>query len=339
MNVQQSYMQWLADETATRWWHDSADPDELILSLAHGATGVTTNPILANAALRSNPDFWADRIPNGAVEDCMRAVVSHASGLFLPEFERTGGQDGSVCAQVDPSLASDRAGMLAMAKRHNGIGPNIAVKLPVTAAGLDVLEECTAQGITITGTVSFTVPQVIAIAEAHRRGIARAKENGVTPGRCYAVIMIGRIDDYLRDVAHDSQADVSEADIRTAGIAITKRAYGIFRERAYEAELVIAALRGPHHMVEVSGAELIMSIHPAFQQLFLKEDMPREERISHEVDDGAVSRLETIPDFVRAYEPAGMEVAEFVSYGATQRTLAQFVEGGWKGVEAFLAAR
>ena len=118
------------------------------------------------------------------------------------------------------------------------------MKLPATAAGLDVLEDCAAEGITTTATVSFTVPQVLAIAERHRAGSARARANGVEPGKCFAVIMIGRLDDYLREVAHDNQAAVSESDIRQAGLAVTKRAYSIYKERGYDAVLLVAALRG-----------------------------------------------------------------------------------------------
>ena len=104
-----------------------------------------------------------------------------------------------------------------------------------------MLKICVAEGITITATVSFTVPQVIAIAEAYRKGLSAAKKTKTKPGKCFAVIMIGRIDDYLRDVAHDLQVDVSESDIRQAGIAISKRAYSIFKDRRYEATLIIAA--------------------------------------------------------------------------------------------------
>ena len=68
--------------------------------------------------------------------------------------------------------------MLAMARQFHAWAPNIAVKLPVTAAGLDVLEECVAEGITITATVSFTVPQVVAIAERHRLGLAALVKQG-----------------------------------------------------------------------------------------------------------------------------------------------------------------
>jgi len=335
---QKSYMQWLSESTRTRWWHDSGDPDELRFSLEHGATGVTTNPVLINAALRARPDFWRERIASMEPEECVRAVVTHAAELFLSAYEDSGRADGFVCAQVDPGLVGEREAMLAMARRFHGFAENIAVKLPVTAAGLDILEECVAEGITITGTVSFCVPQVLAIAERHRRGVERAKANCVEPGKCFAVIMIGRIDDYLRDVAHDMGAKVSEQDIRSAGIAATKRANALFRERDYEAELVIAALRGKHHVVEVSGADFIMSIHPTYQAMFLEEDMPREERIDAEVPADVVDRLMTIPEFVRAYEPDGMDVSDFIAYGASQRTLSQFLETGWKGIEKFCAS-
>jgi len=42
-------------------------------------------------------------------------------------------------------------------------------------------------------------------------------------------------------------------------------------------------------------------------------------------------------EFVRAYEPDGMKPEEFISYGATQRTLAQFYDAGWKSMETFKA--
>jgi len=130
------------------------------------------------------------------------------------------------------------------------VAPNITVKLPATAAGLDALEECTALGLSTTATVSFTLPQVIAVAERYHLGLARARQAAVATRPCFAVIMIGRLDDYLREVAQDQQAAVSEADIRCAGLAVTKRADQLFRKRGYEATLVVAALRGPHHMLD-----------------------------------------------------------------------------------------
>jgi transaldolase len=236
---------------------------------------------------------------------------------------------------VNPLRAGDRDCMLAMARRLHRWAPNIAVKLPATSAGIDVLEDCVAEGITVTATVSFTVPQAIAIAERHRAGTERAKAKGIAPGKCFAVIMIGRLDDFLREVAHDNQAPVSEDDIRQAGLAVTKRAYALYRERGYEAVLLVAALRGDYHLTELAGADLIMSIAPAFQEIFVTRDLPREERIDRPVPADAIERLSQMPEFVRAYEPDGMTPAEFMAFGATQRTLSQFCEVGWKLMESY----
>ena len=342
--MKQEYLRWVIENTRTTWWHDSADPAELALGIKRGAIGATTNPFLASVALSANKALWATEIktvlaqsaePEKRAEGLMRIVVTHAAEQLRPQHEKTGGATGYVCAQVNPNRAGDRETMLAMARRFTRWAPNIAVKLPATAAGLDVLEDCAAEGVTCTLTISYTVPQTIAIAERHRRGLQRAKAKGITPGKCFAVIMIGRLDDYLREVAHDRKAEVSEPDIRQAGLAVTKRAYSIYKQRGYETVLLVAALRGTHHMTELAGAELIMSIFPSIQEMLLTSDLPREERIERAIPAEVIERLSQIPDFVRAYEPDGMEPADFITYGVTQRTLSQFIESGWKLMENF----
>ena len=161
----------------------------------------------------------------------------------------------------------------------------------------------------------------------------RAEGKGIQPGQCFSVIMIGRLDDYLREVALDNQAGVSEQDIRQAGLAVTKRAYRIYRERRYESTLLVAALRGGYHLTELAGAELLMSIAPAAQEWFVAGDYPRIEKIDREIEHDVIGRLMKIPEFKKAYEPDGMAPEDFISYGATQRTLCQFVEAGWRLLE------
>jgi transaldolase len=342
--VNNNYLNWLIQNTRTRWWHDSAASDELDLGIQRGAIGVTTNPFLSNISLRTERERWAAEIDavlarnlpaEQKAEALMQIPVTKAAAKLRPEFEASGGESGFVCSQVNPVRAGDRECMYAMAKRFHQWAPNIAVKLPATAAGLDVLENCAAEGITTTATVSFTVPQVLAIAERHRAGIARARANGVKPGKCFSVIMIGRLDDYLRDVAHDNQAEVSESDIRQAGLAVTKRAYAVYQARGYDAVLLVAALRGPYHLTEIAGADLLMSIHPGPQELFVNGEHPREERIDVPVPGDVIERLSTMPEFVRAYEPDGMTPNDFIGFGATQRTLCQFAEVGWKLMESY----
>lgn len=341
---EENYLRWLVRETPTRWWHDSADPDELRLALTNGATGVTTNPLLVYKTLNSTPDKWTDllkTIPKDLptqerVELLMRCVTQKIAEMLRPEYERTAGKSGYVCAQVNPFKAGETEFMVQMAVRFQKWAPNITVKLPATAAGLEAMEECTARGINVTMTVSFTVSQAIAVAEHYRLGMARAFKAGITQGRCFAVIMIGRLDDYLREVALDRRADVSESEIRQAGLAVTKRAYTIFKERGYEAVLLVAALRGTHHIEELTGAKLIMSIAPSCQALLLAPGVPRDPcRIDVPLPTKVIRRLKTIPDFVRAYDPDGMKPDGFISFGLTQRTLSQFIESGWSPLQAF----
>jgi len=341
---QSGYLSWAIKNTRTVWWHDSAEPGELELGIQRGAVGATTNPFLSHLALSRNKEAWTQEIksvlsehpePETKAERLMGIAITHAAQQFESQYKKSAGTMGYVCAQVNPIRAGDRDCMLPMARRFSRWAPNIAVKLPATAAGLDVLEDCTAEGITCTLTISYTVPQVIAIAERHRKGIQRAKQNGIEPGKCFAVIMIGRLDDYLRDVAHDGKANISESDIRQSGLAVSKRAYSIFRQRGYEAMMIVAALRGTYHMTELAGAEIIMSIAPPYQEMLLSEELPHEERIDAEIAGDVVERLSTLPEFVRAYEPDGMKPEEFIAYGVTQKTLAQFYEGGWKLLENF----
>jgi transaldolase len=332
-----TYLSWVIDHTPTRFWHDSAATAELDLGLERGAVGATTNPVLSSVALKTDRALWAAEIDDvlarnlpaeQKAEALMRIPVTKAAAMLQ-------GRQGFVCAQVNPVRAGDRDCMLPMARRLRAWAPNIAVKLPATAAGLDVLEECVAEGITVTATVSFTVPQVIAIAERHRAGIRRARANGIEPGQCFAVIMIGRLDDYLREIAHDSHPAVDESDIRQAGLAVTKRAYSLYKERAYEAVLLVAALRGDYHLTELAGADLVMSIHPSYQQNFVTQTFPCEERIGEPVPRAVIERLYAMPEFVRSYEPDGMDANEFMAFGLTQRTLSQFAECGWKPMESY----
>jgi transaldolase len=340
---ERNYLQWLSAETRTAWWHDSGDPAELDAAMENGAVGVTTNPVLCAQALTKNRDRWGGEIrdavrsaksPGAKAEALMRIVVASAARRLEPLHRITAGAQGYVCAQVDPSLAGDRAAMEDMARRFDAWAPNIAVKLPATSAGLDVMERCAADGITTTITVSFTVPQVLAVGrrfqEASRRRTARARA-----GRCFAVVMIGRLDDYLREVCADNGDGLSEEEIRCAGLAVAKRAHRLYHENGYEATLLVAALRGVYHMTGLAGGDLVMSIHPTYQKALLGGPAERGRWIDEPVPAAIQAKLEQVPEFVRAYEPDGLTEEEMVSYGATQRTLSGFIEGGWKLLEQF----
>lgn len=336
------YLLWLSNETDSVWWNDSADLDELNDSLANGAQGVTTNPVLVAEAIYGNPEAWkpylkeipSDFPKNRKGEAIIKAVTCKVAEMFLPVYEKTNGEQGYVCAQVDPRKAADREFMFDMAKSFANWMPNIAVKLPVTAAGLDVLEECAALGIPVTATVSFTFPQTVEIGRRYQLGLERARKAGIKPGKCFSVVMVGRIDDYIRDVVQDRKMDIAESDIIQCGTAVIKRAYTYYREHGIEAILMPAGMRGEYHVEALSGSKMVMSINPKIQKLLLNINKPYTESIDKTVDSAVIERLLKIDEFARAYETDKMKPEEFITYGVVQKTLCQFVEN-WQRIEAY----
>jgi len=337
-----TYLNWVSEKSKTSWWHDSADPSELRDALGMGACGITTNPMLVKATLLTSQNEWKGKINTEellGMDSSERAryltfeVVTENAKSIEQLHKLNPHRDGYICAQVDPSLCGSRGEMIAMAKYYNGAGPNIAVKLPATKAGLDVLEELVSIGVTCTATVSFTYPQVIAVAERHLKGLERARKNGIQGGECFAVIMIGRLDDYLREVVTDNNINISEDDIRQAGLAVTKKAYAVYQKRSYKAHLLVAALRGTYHMTELAGADLIVSIRPEYQNILNSSNLPFEELIDKDVPADVIRRLLAVREFKKAYEENGMMEEDFISYGVTQKTLSEFAsDGGWKGI-------
>src|SRR5580693_4537063 len=57
-----TYLDWVLENTDTKWWHDSAEANELQVGLQRGAIGVTTNPYLANMALVKDRPIWGSAI-------------------------------------------------------------------------------------------------------------------------------------------------------------------------------------------------------------------------------------------------------------------------------------
>ena len=104
--MQDTYLQWVIENTATKWWHDSAEAAELDLGLARGAVGVTTNPFLANLALAKDRQLWAPAIeevlaqklpPEPKGEALMRIAVTRTAEKLMPQhLASQGRRDWSV---------------------------------------------------------------------------------------------------------------------------------------------------------------------------------------------------------------------------------------------------
>jgi transaldolase len=92
--------------------------------------------------------------------------------------------------------------------------------------------------------------------------------------------------------------------------------------------LLVAAHRGIYHITELAGGDFIVTIYRRYQQLFLSQGQPKEDRINQEIPEDSVDRLLQSDELGKAYHIRGMRPDQFISYGATQRTLTQFSEAG-----------
>lgn len=338
-----SYLKWLSHQTASIYWHDSAIRAEQLDAFSNGAVGMTTNPFLVYNTLSSDRTFWQeklDALPKGLqgmekVHALMRCVTGYYADEARPIYEKGILGEGYVCAQTNPLKTGDLDYMIEEAKILSSWAPNLVVKLPATNAGIEAYEICTALGMNVAATVCFTVPQALAVGEAAERGRKKARENGITPGLNIAVLMVGRLDDYLRDVAHDVKSPVQESDIVQAGIACIKRSYSIYQARGYETILMPAGCRGANQITELAGAKMIFSIAPKIVRK-LPVDTPCVERIDIPVERDVIERLMTLREFRKAYEPDGMIREDFITFGSANRTTDQFINDGWNPLLNFL---
>src|SRR4029079_976036 len=98
----------------------------------------------------------------------------------------------------------------------------------------------TTQGISINATVSFTLPQCVAVAEAVERGLARREREGHDTSHMGPVctIMVGRLDDWLKLVMERDGIVTDPEHLEWAGIAVFKKAYALFQARGYRTRLL-----------------------------------------------------------------------------------------------------
>lgn len=131
--------------------------------------------------------------------------------------------DGPVSAEV-VSLESD--GMIAEAKELSKIHDNIVVKIPMTLEGLKAIKVLSGQGIRTNTTLIFSPLQALLAAKA---------------GTKYVSPFVGRLD-----------------DIHVVGMELVQQIVTIFDNYGYTAEVIVASIRNPLHIVESAmiGADI-----------------------------------------------------------------------------------
>ncbi len=142
--------------------------------------------------------------------------------------------DGPISAEV---VALDHEGMIREAEELAAIHPNIVVKIPMTAEGLKAVKALSGKGIRTNVTLIFSPLQALLAAKA---------------GASYVSPFVGRLD----DISQDGMGIIE--DIRT-----------IFDNYGYQAEIIVASIRNPIHVLNSAllGADIATIPYSVIAQL------------------------------------------------------------------------
>jgi transaldolase len=204
-----------------------------------GILGATSNPAIFQKAIAGS-DLYDEQLQELArKEDDPKEIfwgiaqtdIRDACDIFMPVYERTGGEDGYVSLEVQPDIAYDSGATIEEAARlHDMIDrPNLFVKIPATLQGLVAIEEMISRGKSINVTLIFSLERYREVVRAYIRGVKRLVEGGGDPSnvRSVASFFVSRIDSEVDKRLEELGADDLKGKL---AIANAKIAYQIYKE-------------------------------------------------------------------------------------------------------------
>ena len=165
------------------------------------------------------------------------SIIAKSGKQFLPLIEEICGiVKGPVSAEV---ASTDFETMLKEGKKLAKIADNVAVKVPLTPAGLRVCKELSDEGTMVNVTLCFSPAQAILAAKA---------------GATFISPFVGRLD----DLAQDGMQLISDIC----------QIYANYPE--WSTEVLVASVRHPMHIIESAklGADVVTCPPSVIKQLF-----------------------------------------------------------------------
>ncbi len=326
--------------------------------------GCTTNPSLSWQAVKADPEFWNAWLDETiqsksgmSVKELVwmtyKEVVKRGAEMYMPIFEATHGRFGWLSGQLDPRLFTETDEMVRDAVELSELSPNVMIKVPASMQGIEVVKILTSRGISTNTTVCFTLPQIMASADAAMQGMLIAEQNKVNLSKWRAVItmMIGRLtENEVLDVqAERKNIKLSWQDKHWFGIAVFRRAYRMLTEVGYASKMLACSMRhGPivagkmrfWDVQKIAGGDIVYTCPPyVLEPLFeIGDDLIFEPEIKKEVPQDVLGKLMKIPYCIQAYDPNGLALEQFNTHPSTIGTVEAFSKG-FTGLEVYIEER
>ena len=207
-----------------------------------GLRGVTSNPTIFKNAVSEGNDYdvqiqrlaFAGKSAEEIYEGLTIEDSRMAADILRPVFEESEGRDGFFSLEVNPHLAHDKQGQINEATRLFGMveRPNIMIKVPATAEGVQAFHELTTDGININVTLIFSLEQYRQVAEAYISALEKriAKVQDISQIASVASIFVSRLDTKVDEMLKVYKAPKAESLLSQIGIANAKMAYQHFKD-------------------------------------------------------------------------------------------------------------
>jgi transaldolase len=277
--------------------------------------------------------------------------VKRGAEMFMPIWEASNGRYGWISGQLDPRLFTEVDQMVHDADELQSISPNVMIKVPASMQGIEVVKILTSMAISTNTTTCFTLPQIMASADAAMAGIKLAEKNKVDLSKWRAVItmMIGRLTEHeVLDVqAARKNMQLSWQDKHWFGTAVFRRAYRLLTDGGYASKMLACSMRaGPlvagkqryWDLQQIAGGDIVYTCPPyVLEPLFaMGDDIDFRPQIEEPVPQGVLDKILRIPYGIQAYDPNGMALEQFNTHPSTISTVEAFSKG-FSSLESFVA--
>jgi len=212
--------------------------------------GLTSNPTIFEKAIGGSSDY-DDIIRSLAAqkksaEEIYEEVIiddlGRAADIFRSVYDKTGGSDGFVSLEVNPTLARDAWGSIeeGLKYRRRLDRLNVMIKIPATTEGLVAIEELTAAGVNVNITLIFSQAVYRKVIDAWLKGLERRASRGEPIGYITSVasFFVSRIDakadqqieKRIGTASSAAEKDRLQALLGKVAIANARVAYQIFKK-------------------------------------------------------------------------------------------------------------
>ena len=196
---------------------------QLAAQIESGAVyGVTSNPTIFGLAIKNNEGEYNASIEKAAegkdtfaiYDELTQLDIGEGADLFRKIHEKNP-EDGWISLEVLPSLAADADKTVAEARRlHDALHrPNVFIKVPATAEGVDAIRRLIGEGISINVTLMFNRKHYRDVATAYIEGLKEHASRGGDLSKVHSVasFFVSRVDTMIDKRLDDLISGVSRS--------------------------------------------------------------------------------------------------------------------------------